>query len=159
MRLKQPPWLLLCDVEPIPIFNNHTQLSATADGFPSPSAVADASGSPSPTPAEAAEYKKENQKPRSNYKDAAAHLIYMRYLQRHQPPRTTIERFGSGYQDYLQAPLQPLTDNLESVTYEVFEKDPIKYDWYERAIAYALTDWAEHKNPPQALLAQWYLQL
>jgi protein arginine N-methyltransferase 5 len=33
-----------------------------------------------------------------------------------------------------------LSDNLESVTYEVFEKDPIKYDWYERAVALALKD-------------------
>jgi type II protein arginine methyltransferase len=148
MRLKQPPWHLLCDVEPIPILEDHSNLNATADGFPSPSLVADASGSPSPTPAEAADYKKkENQKPRSNYKYAAAHLIYMRYLQRHQPPRTTIEKFGSGYQDYLQAPLQPLTDNLESVTYEVFERDPIKYDWYERAIANALLDWAQQQKP------------
>jgi type II protein arginine methyltransferase len=130
------------------MFDDQTYLSATADGFPSPSAVADASGSPFAIPAEAAEYnKKENHKPRSNDKDAAAHLIYMRYLQRHQPPRTTIERFGSGYQDYLQAPLQPLTDNLESVTYEVFEKDPIKYDWYERAIANALLDWAQQQKP------------
>jgi type II protein arginine methyltransferase len=147
MRLKQPPWLLLCDVDPIPVFDDHSNLIATADGFPSPSLVADASGSPSPTPAEAADYKKENHKQRPNYKDAAAHLTYMRYLQRHQPSRTTIERFGSGYQDFLQAPLQPLTDNLESVTYEVFEKDPIKYDWYERAIANALLDWSQQQKP------------
>jgi len=52
-----------------------------------------------------------------------------------------MERFGAGYQDYLQSPLQPLTDNLESITYEVFEKDPVKYEWYERAIAQALRDW------------------
>jgi len=51
-----------------------------------------------------------------------------------------MERFGQGYQDYLQSPLQPLTDNLESITYEVFEKDPVKYEWYERAIALALKD-------------------
>jgi protein arginine N-methyltransferase 5 len=65
----------------------------------------------------------------------------MRYLQRNQPPKSQIERFGGGFQDYLQSPLQPLTDNLESITYEVFEKDPIKYAWYERAIAQALKDW------------------
>ena len=29
--------------------------------------------------------------------------------------------------------------------YEVFEKDPVKYDWYERAIAAALRD-LEHRN-------------
>jgi protein arginine N-methyltransferase 5 len=71
----------------------------------------------------------------------------MRNLQQRQPPRTPIERFGTGYQDYLQAPLQPLTVNLESITYEVFEKDPIKYEWYERAIAKALNDWMEQKKP------------
>ncbi|CAG8975197.1 hypothetical protein HYALB_00004258 [Hymenoscyphus albidus] len=148
MRLKQPPWLLLSDVGPIPGLDDPTSLTVTADGFPSPSAVADATRdlSMSPTPAETAELAaKEKSKPK--LKDPAAHLIYMRYLQRNQPPRSTIERFGSGYQDYLQAPLQPLTDNLESVTYEVFEKDPVKYDWYERAIAQALTDWVKESKP------------
>lgn len=40
--------------------------------------------------------------------------------------------------DYLQAPLQPLMDNLESQTYEAFEKDPVKYVQYEKAIVKAL---------------------
>lgn len=40
--------------------------------------------------------------------------------------------------DYLQAPLQPLMDNLESQTYEAFEKDPVKYKQYQRAIVKAL---------------------
>lgn len=71
------------------------------------------------------------------------HLQYLRHLQQTQPPRPPIERFGQGYQDYLQSPLQPLTDNLESITYEVFEKDPIKYEWYELAIAAALKDLAK----------------
>lgn len=79
--------------------------------------------------------------------DPTPHLSYIRNLQQRQPPRTPIERFGVGYQDYLQAPLQPLTVNLESITYEVFEKDPIKYEWYERAIEKALRDWAEQKKP------------
>ncbi|KAE9380200.1 Skb1 methyltransferase [Stipitochalara longipes BDJ] len=148
MRLKQAPWLLLCDVGPIPGLDDPLHQTSTADGFPSPTAVADASRSVSPTPAEAVELlSKESQKPRPKQKDPAAHLIYMRYLQRNQPLRTAIEKFGSGYQDYLQAPLQPLTDNLESVTYEVFEKDPVKYDWYERAIAQALSDWTEQRKP------------
>jgi protein arginine N-methyltransferase 5 len=67
-----------------------------------------------------------------------AYLIYIRHLQKNQPPHSTVERFGSGYQDYLQAPLQPLADNLESITYEVFEKDPVKYNQYEKAIKLAL---------------------
>jgi protein arginine N-methyltransferase 5 len=80
-------------------------------------------------------------------KDPTPHLSYMRNLQSKQPPQSQMERFGAGYQDYLQAPLQPLTVNLESITYEVFEKDPIKYDWYERAIARALHDWIEQGKP------------
>jgi protein arginine N-methyltransferase 5 len=46
--------------------------------------------------------------------------------------------FSRGYEDFLQCPLQPLMDNLESHTYEVFEKDPIKYTLYETAIYEAL---------------------
>ncbi len=145
MRLKQPPWLLLCDVGPIPPYDDRNPSTIAADGFPSPSLVADASNSP--TPAEAAEKSKENQKMRPTPQDIAAHLVYIRYLQRHQPPRNTIERFGSGYQDYLQAPLQPLTDNLESVTYEVFEKDPVKYYRYETAMTHALAHWRDQQKP------------
>jgi protein arginine N-methyltransferase 5 len=36
-----------------------------------------------------------------------------------------------GYSDWLQAPLQPLMDDLGSATYEVFERDPVKYRLYE----------------------------
>ena len=53
---------------------------------------------------------------------------------------TDHEKEEMPYQDYLQAPLQPLMDNLESQTYEVFEKDPIKYERYEQASALALKD-------------------
>ena len=60
--------------------------------------------------------------------------------------KSIIEQFGAWYQDYLQGPLQPLSDNLESMTYEVFEKDPVKYDLYESAIRRALTGWASEKK-------------
>lgn len=80
---------------------------------------------------------------KSSRDDHTAHLIYLRYLQRNQPPDSEIGRFGHTYKDYLQAPLQPLADNLESITYEVFEKDPVKYKWYEEAIMRALLDWSE----------------
>jgi protein arginine N-methyltransferase 5 len=43
-------------------------------------------------------------------------------------------------------PLQPLSDNLESITYEVFERDPIKYEWYERAVCSALQDWVDQEK-------------
>lgn len=44
----------------------------------------------------------------------------------------------AAYRDRLQSPLQPLMDNLESQTYETFERDQIKYDQYERAILEAI---------------------
>ncbi|KAK5121815.1 hypothetical protein LTR85_004690 [Meristemomyces frigidus] len=121
LRLRFPPWVILSDVGPIPpndqdVVNGHL---------------------PEPTPAEAATTA--NDKP----KDPVPHLRYLRHQQQTQPSRPPIERFGQGYQDYLQSPLQPLTDNLESITYEVFEKDPVKYEWYERAVALALKDLRE----------------
>jgi protein arginine N-methyltransferase 5 len=49
-------------------------------------------------------------------------------------------KFVKGYEDCLQNPLQPLMDNLESQVYEIFEKDPIKYSQYQKAIGQALCD-------------------
>ncbi|KAL4975339.1 PRMT5 arginine-N-methyltransferase-domain-containing protein [Aspergillus desertorum] len=126
MRLRTAPWILLCDVGPIPGVETDNTSSLPGAEYPS---LAQAAAS--------------NKK----HHDPTPHLSYMRNLQQRQPPRTAIERFGTGYQDYLQAPLQPLTVNLESITYEVFEKDPIKYEWYERAIAKALRDWVEQEKP------------
>ena len=40
--------------------------------------------------------------------------------------------------DYLQDPLQPYADNLESETYQIFEMDNAKYDEYEIALTDAL---------------------
>jgi type II protein arginine methyltransferase len=127
-RLRTTPWFLLSNVGPIPI--------STTNGI-----VVDATttGTSFPTLAQAAET--------PGLKDATPHLSYMRNLQTKQPIQSDIDRFGAGYQDYLQAPLQPLTVNLESITYEVFEKDPIKYAWYERAVARALHDWIEQGKP------------
>ena len=50
---------------------------------------------------------------------------------------------GAGMHVLLQAPLQPLQDNLESQTYETFEKDQTKYDTYEAAIHAAMLDQPE----------------
>ena len=47
---------------------------------------------------------------------------------------------GSGYADFLQSPLQPLMDDLGSATYDVFERDPVKYRQYEEAVYLALLD-------------------
>ncbi|CAI2170057.1 20379_t:CDS:10 [Funneliformis geosporum] len=70
----------------------------------------------------------------------AAYQEYIRYINRSMPEPNQIEQFGNGYQDFLQSPLQPLMDNLESSTYEIFEKDPVKYALYEKAVYYALLD-------------------
>jgi len=50
------------------------------------------------------------------------------------------------YMDFLQAPLQPLMDDLSSATYETFESDPVKYRLYEDAITAALTDRPEQST-------------
>lgn len=126
MRLRTTPWIVLCGVGPIPGLEN----------VEDPDNQASLSGSDYPSLSQAGK----------KHYDPTPHLSYIRNLQQRQPPRTAIERFGVGYQDYLQAPLQPLTVNLESITYEVFEKDPIKYDWYEKAICKALRDWADQKK-------------
>ncbi|KAF2120672.1 arginine N-methyltransferas-like protein [Lophiotrema nucula] len=150
MRLKSAPWILLTNVGPLPGVNDPDTIMDYPSGYLSPAAAADAptprsSMSPSPTPAEAARLVKSAGK-KSSKDDPTPHLSYLRYLGRIQPNKSVIERFGGGFQDYLQSPLQPLTDNLESITYEVFEKDPIKYEWYERAITEALQDWVTEEK-------------
>jgi len=71
-------------------------------------------------------------------KGPAAYQQYITWLWKQAPPLTHVEKYEKPYWDYLQAPLQPLMDNLESQTYETFEKDPVKYSQYEKAIAKAL---------------------
>eukprot|EP00003_Mantamonas_plastica_P002952 TRINITY_DN1235_c2_g1_i1.p1 TRINITY_DN1235_c2_g1~~TRINITY_DN1235_c2_g1_i1.p1 ORF type:complete len:703 (-),score=243.77 TRINITY_DN1235_c2_g1_i1:16-2124(-) len=72
------------------------------------------------------------------------YLQYLNFLHSKIPPMTEDEAFTAPYYDYLQAPLQPLMDNLESQTYETFEKDPIKYRQYEEAVYQALLE--RHSN-------------
>jgi len=72
----------------------------------------------------------------------SAHQYYLRHLfSKHVSAHWTPARaFALPYRDYLQAPLQPLADNLESGVYEVFERDPVKYKKYEEAVHEALKD-------------------
>ncbi|CAG4924790.1 unnamed protein product [Colias eurytheme] len=58
--------------------------------------------------------------------------------------------YARGWEDYLQTPLQPLADNLDTHTYNVFEKDPIKYDQYQKAIVLALKDLQKRKEASQS---------
>ena len=140
MRLKFVPWILLQNVGPIPGWDDPDAMVELPDGFLPADASATASGAPNAQETALLKSKAE--------KDPLAHLRYLRYLQRHQPRQTEIEKYGSGYQDYLQVPLQPLTHDLESLTYEVFEKDPVKYDLYEEAISRALQDWVKSRKEP-----------
>ncbi|CAN6626049.1 hypothetical protein TRVA0_010S02608 [Trichomonascus vanleenenianus] len=78
-------------------------------------------------------------------------LLYIRHLHKIAPPPTVAEQFATGFYDFLQAPLQPLIDNLENATYEVFEKDPVKYDLYEKAIFHAILD-RPHKHLSMAVV-------
>ncbi|CED84658.1 Protein kinase inhibitor [Phaffia rhodozyma] len=75
---------------------------------------------------------------------APAYPQYVRHLERaarqlHTSPGG-MDDFARGYWDWLQAPLQPLMDDLQSSTYEVFERDPVKYKNYEEAVVLALND-------------------
>ncbi|KAF8322644.1 PRMT5-domain-containing protein [Clavulina sp. PMI_390] len=77
---------------------------------------------------------------------ASAYPQYVRHLEKSSDFAKALEApmspqsFAQGYQDYLQAPLQPLMDNLQSTTYETFERDPVKYERYEEAVYRALID-------------------
>ncbi|KAB7501407.1 Protein arginine N-methyltransferase 5 [Armadillidium nasatum] len=67
--------------------------------------------------------------------------LYQQYLDHILSPEgDALVDFARGYEDFLQCPLQPLMDNLESQTYEVFEKDPVKYAEYEKAMVEALKE-------------------
>ena len=132
MRLKAFPWLLLCDVGPDASQFKPSSPSllaqkppVTDEDFPSLSAAH--------SPANTAQ----SQAPRGN-----AHMAYLQWLESQQPVFTALESTTlTSFQDWLQSPLQPLSDNLESATYEVFEGDPVKYDQYEAAVVEALTEW------------------
>jgi protein arginine N-methyltransferase 5 len=78
---------------------------------------------------------------------ATACLPYLQYIRhlRQRPEVTQIldspeAALEEPYLDHLQRPLQPLGDHLEFSTYETFEKDPVKYAEYQKAITLALRD-------------------
>ncbi|RYP26694.1 hypothetical protein DL767_007924 [Monosporascus sp. MG133] len=129
------PYFLLCDVGP--------ELEAATDASEAlnPSSPADF-----PSLAEAAAQSLRENKQKTLEHNAYA--AYLRHLEREQEPLSYLEQTTlTNFQDWLQSPLQPLSDNLESVTYEVFEGDPVKYWQYEQAITEALKDWSEEKKP------------
>lgn len=81
---------------------------------------------------------------------ASGRTVYQQYLRHvHASVGTMTEEevTEQPYHDYLQAPLQPLMDNLESQTYETFEKDPVKYEQYRKAVALSLIDIVRRRHP------------
>ncbi|CRK31134.1 hypothetical protein BN1708_018655, partial [Verticillium longisporum] len=123
MRLKNAPWLLLVDTGPD---------LATLDAEAKQAAQADFPALGETTPKE------------SEPKSFRAYIEYLKWLEFQQPPLNYLERTTlTSFQDWMQSPLQPLSDNLESATYEIFEGDPVKYNQYEEAIAEALAEWKD----------------
>ena len=70
--------------------------------------------------------------------ELALYLDYLNYLSNYIKKNET-QLFEEPFYDFLQSPLQPLSDNLNAGTYEVFEKDPVKYVAYEEAVYLAIT--------------------
>lgn len=65
--------------------------------------------------------------------------LYNEYL-RHLASKFYRVDIMAGFEELLEIPLQPLYDNLDAYTYEVFEKDPVKYKQYQIAIERAMVD-------------------
>ncbi len=107
----------------------------SAPGALAAAAATTSSSSPSPSPL-----------PPTSSAPQHPHAVYLaslvHVLRRHRAlhPETAAHRFVEGYADRLQLPLQPLADNLEAGTYEVFESDPAKYDAYQQAVQDRLED-------------------
>ncbi|KAJ6643013.1 Protein arginine N-methyltransferase 5 [Pseudolycoriella hygida] len=71
--------------------------------------------------------------------------LYSNYL-RHLLEKNPVTDIMYGSDDVLQDPLQPLYDNLDTNTYEIFETDPVKYMYYQNAIERALIDMIPTKD-------------
>jgi len=78
--------------------------------------------------------------PPKHHEGSGVYYLYLNHLISRVPSPTEKDEFEAPYYDYLQTPLQPLGDHLQSQTYETFEKDPVKYAKYEEAIQSALVD-------------------
>ena len=83
------------------------------------------------------------------------YYVYVKHLfQNHASFTSTFDYVLCHYADVLQTPLQPLRDDLQSITYEAFEEDKVKYEQYACAIALALSDICENAKQQQQLTQQ-----
>ena len=150
---KQIPCIVLGGIGPV--ISDAQGLVEEASGTHSMSAFNASGIFDGPTTSEA----EANQSRRRSFRtlaqrDTLAYLKYLRWFEDHRPPKTYLETKCSEYEDHLQAPLQPLADDLESSMYEVFEQDPVKYYLYEQAIAKALIDWQAQGTPASGPLGR-----
>ena len=74
---------------------------------------------------------------RSTANGMLPYQMYLKHLVSRIPEMTQQERFESPYHDYLQAPLQPLMDNLESALFDHAKKESMDS---ERFIAYVISE-------------------
>ncbi|VEN57616.1 unnamed protein product [Callosobruchus maculatus] len=70
--------------------------------------------------------------------DVSLYLRYLQFLGKKLYVHDVMNEFVHGFEDFLQNPLQPLTEHLETNIYEIFEKDQVKYDTYQNAIYKAI---------------------
>ncbi|ESN96246.1 hypothetical protein HELRODRAFT_68344 [Helobdella robusta] len=91
-------------------------------------------------------------KNRHKSKGLSCYKLYLDHLFQQREMPDQISKFSKGYEDYLQCPLQPLMDNLQSQTYEIFEKDPVKYTSYQQAIYLALLDKVKEESKDKIVL-------
>lgn len=70
--------------------------------------------------------------------DLSLYVRYLHFLGKKLYVQDTMSEFVQGCEDFLQNPLQPLTEHLETNIYEVFEKDQVKYDTYQNAVYKAI---------------------
>ncbi|KAG6274386.1 hypothetical protein E4U49_003764 [Claviceps purpurea] len=148
MRLRVVPWILLCDVGPdasnfkvddMSILSMDNRPPMTEEDFPTLGAAHAHSSAAATSTTQGLSMVRAG---------ADAHIAYLQWLENQQPPFGALESPTlTSFQDWLQSPLQPLSDNLESATYEVFEGDPVKYDQYEAAVIEALSEWKELNLP------------
>ncbi|KAI0181701.1 Skb1 methyltransferase [Hypoxylon sp. FL1284] len=156
MRLKHAPYFLLCDVGPDLKLERDSSSAAAS----SASAIGSLSTSDFPSLSEAASQSTgggsssiatpsvSTSSSSVMTRSPNVFVSYLRHIERMQEPLNDLEQNTlTNFQDWLQSPLQPLSDNLESMTYEVFEGDPVKYWQYEMAIAAALRDWSTQGKP------------
>lgn len=135
MRLKTVPWFLLADVGPF-----HADIEAAA-------AIAESVSADFPSLADAAQ-----STALAKSVAVSPYVMYMTHLERQQEPYSRLETETlTSFQDWLQSPLQPLSDNLESSTYEMFEGDPVKYNLYEEAMFEAMSEWKALNKPTSSL--------